>query len=142
MSSKAQQKAKQKAQQKAPQKSRPGKRSKAPVKERGIWLQILLVIMVLHGLFAAYFYYTVRTQETYLDRPMILSMMVIHSLANVVAAVGIWYWKKWALYVYAGSTILALVVGLLSVGAWAVFSMVLPLAILGYVLRTKWDYFT
>lgn len=142
MSSKAQQKAKPKPQQKAGQKPKPGKRSKAPVKERGFWLQILLVIMVIHGILAAYFYYTVRTQETYLERPMIITMMVIHSLANVVAAVGIWYWKKWALYVYAGSTILGLVVGLLSIGAWAVFSMVLPLVILGYVLRTKWSYFT
>lgn len=127
---------------KAQQKSKQGKRTKTQVKERGIWLQILLAIMAIHGIFAAYFYYTVRTQEPYLDRPMILTLMVIHSVANVVAAIGIWYWKKWALYVYAGSTILALVVGLLSIGAWSVFYMVLPLAILGYVLREKWSYFT
>ena len=127
---------------KAQPKSKQGKRTKAQVKERGIWLQIILVVMAIHGIFAAYFYYTVRTQEPYLDRPMILTLMVIHSLANVVAVIGIWFWKKWALYVYAGSTILALVVGLLSIGAWSVFYMVLPLVILGYVLRSKWGYFT
>jgi peptidoglycan biosynthesis protein MviN/MurJ (putative lipid II flippase) len=127
---------------KAQQKSKQGKRNKAQVKERGFWLQLLLIIMAIHGIFATYFYYTVRTQEPYLERPMILTLMVIHSLANVIAAVGIWYWKKWALYVYAGSTILALVVGLLSVGAWSVFYMILPLIILGWVLRTKWGYFT
>jgi peptidoglycan biosynthesis protein MviN/MurJ (putative lipid II flippase) len=127
---------------KAQQKSKQGKRNKAQVKERGFWLQLLLIIMAIHGIFATYFYYTVRTQEPYLERPMILTLMVIHSLANVIAAVGIWYWKKWALYVYAGSTILALVVGLLSVGAWSVFYMILPLVILGWVLRTKWGYFT
>lgn len=127
---------------KAQPKSKQGKKTKAQVKERGIWLQIILVVMAIHGIFAAYFYYTVRTQEPYLDRPMILTLMVIHSLANVVAVIGIWFWKKWALYVYAGSTILALVVGLLSIGAWSVFYMVLPLAILGYVLRSKWGYFT
>lgn len=127
---------------KAQPKSKQGKRTKPQVKERGIWLQIILVVMAIHGIFAAYFYYTVRTQEPYLDRPMILTLMVIHSLANVVAVIGIWFWKKWALYVYAGSTILALVVGLLSIGAWSVFYMVLPLVILGYVLRSKWGYFT
>lgn len=112
------------------------------VKERGTALTIILILIALHGVFATYFYYTVRTQEADLSRPMILSLMVVHSLANVIAAVGIWYWQKWALYVYAASTIIALVVGLLVVGAWSVFYMVLPLVILGWVLRTKWDYFT
>ncbi len=117
-------------------------RGKKPIhKERGIWITIALVIMALHGIFATYFYYTVRTQTATLQAPMILTLMVVHSLANVLAAVGIWYWKKWALYVYAASTVLALVVGLLSVGIWSVFYMVLPLAIIGYMLRSKWDYF-
>ncbi|MGW8250322.1 MAG: hypothetical protein ACWGO1_06740 [Anaerolineales bacterium] len=73
---------------------------------------------------------------------MILSLMVLHSLANVIAAVGIWYWKKWALYLYALSTVVALVVGLLVAGPFSIFHMVLPLVILGWVMRTKWDYFT
>jgi len=34
------------------------------------------------------------------------------------------------------------VVGLLSVGAWSAFYMVLPLAIVGWALRTKWDQFS
>lgn len=111
-------------------------------KERGAFVTIVLVLMALHGIFATYFYYTVRTQEADLNRPMLLTLMVLHSLANVIAAVGIWYWKKWALYVYAASTIVALVVGLLAVGAWSIFYMVLPFAIVGWALRTKWDYFT
>jgi len=116
-------------------------KAKNQKKERGFWLTLFLVIMALHGIFAAYFYYTVRVGEPSLDRPWILSLMVIHSLANILAAVGIWYWKKWALYVYAASTVLGLVVGLLSIGAWSTFYMVLPLSILGYILRTKWNYF-
>jgi len=68
-------------------------------------------------------------------------LMALHFLANVVAAIGIWNWQKWGPYVYAGSTILALVIGLVTVGIWSVFYMVLPLAILGWLLRTKWSYF-
>jgi hypothetical protein len=111
-------------------------------KERGFWLSLLLVVMAVHGIFATYFYYTLRTQQAYLERPWILGLMVVHSFANIIAAIGIWYWKKWALYVYAASTILGVVVGLLSIGIWSVFYMVLPLVIVGWVLRTKWDYFT
>jgi hypothetical protein len=110
-------------------------------KERGTWLSLALVVMVLHGAFGAYLFYTVRVGEPYLDRPWILTLMVVHFLANILAAAGIWYWKKWGLVVYAASTVLAVVVGLLSIGVWSVFYFVLPMAILGYILRAKWDYF-
>ena len=122
-------------------KAKRGKAVKQKPKVRGTVLTILLVIMGLHGIVAGFFYYYYRTNTAYLDRPWILTLMAIHFFMNVVAAVGIWYWKKWALYVYAASTVVALVVGLLSVGIWSVFYMVLPLAIMGWVLRTKWDYF-
>jgi hypothetical protein len=111
-------------------------------KKRGIWLSLLLVVMALHGIFATYFYYVWRMEGAALDRPWILTLMIIHSLANLVAAVGIWFWQKWALYVYAASTVLGVVVGLISVGVWSVFYIVLPLAIVGWVLRTKWGNFT
>lgn len=117
------------------------RKSKSHPKERGTWLTLALVIMVLHGAFGAYLYYTVRVGEPYLDRPWILTLMVVHFLANILAAVGIWYWKKWGLFVYAASTVLAVVVGLLSIGVWSVFYFVLPLVIFGYILRSKWEYF-
>lgn len=109
-------------------------------KERGIWLSLILVVMALHGIFGTILYYTIRTQEA-LDRPWIISLMVVHSLANVIAVIGIWFWKKWALYIYAASTVLAIFVGLISIGGWSVFYMILPFAILGWMLRTKWDFF-
>lgn len=126
-----------------PRQRNPQKRTQAEQKkERGTAVTVILILIAVHGIFATYFYYTVRTQEADLSRPMILTLMAIHSLANVIAAAGIWYWKKWALYLYALSTVVALVVGLLVAGAYSIFYVVLPLVILGWVLRTKWDYFT
>ena len=119
-------------------KSRPKKKQH---KERGVGVTIFLVLMAIHGLFATYFYYALRTQQSSLERPVILGLMLLHSFANVIAALGIWYWKKWAIYLYAGSTILAVVVGLISVGAWSLCYMVLPFIILGWLLQTKWNYF-
>jgi len=96
--------------------------------------------MGIHGIIAGYMYYIWSTAPT-VQRPWIIGMMAVHFLANIVAAVGIFYWKKWALYVYAASTIIALVAGLLSVGIWSVFYMILPFVIVGWLLRTKWGYF-
>ncbi len=118
-----------------------GSSKKAPVKkEHGIALTIVLVIMIFHGILAAIAYNSMSTAPD-VQRPWIVGLMVAHSLANIVAAIGIYLWKKWSLYVYAASTIAAIVAGLLAVGAWSVFYMVLPAAIVGWVLRTKWAYF-
>jgi hypothetical protein len=121
------------------------KKSSSPVKhvakkERGVVLTVALVIMVLHGLVAAYMYSTLDTSPD-INRPYLISLMVIHFLANVAAAAGIYYWKKWGLYAYAGSSIIALVVGLLAFGMWSIYYMILPLVILGFILRSKWNYF-
>jgi cell division protein FtsW (lipid II flippase) len=125
-------------------KSKQKKGQKAPVKTRGTLLTIALVVIVLHGLAAAVFYAAARQDAlstAYVSRPWLIALMSLHFLLNVVAAVGIWFWKKWAIYIYAASTILAVVVGLLSIGIWSIFYMVLPFVILGWLLRTKWDYF-
>jgi len=109
-------------------------------KERSFWLSLLLIVVALQGIFGTILYYTIRTQEA-LNRPWLISLMVIHSLANVIAVVGIWFWKKWALYVFAASTVLALFVGLISFGAWTVFYMIFPIAIFGWMYRAKWNSF-
>ena len=116
------------------------KKQQVVKKERGTVLTIVLILIAIHGFFAAIMYYTLNTAPE-VQRPWIISMMVVHFLANILAAVGIYYWKKWGLYVYTGSTILALIAGLLAIGIWSTFYMVLPLAILGWLLRSKWDYF-
>ena len=111
-------------------------------KNRGALLTILLVIMALHGLAATYLFYSLRIDESMISRPWLLTLMAIHSFANVIAAVGIWKWKMWAWNLYIASTILSLAVGLVSIGMWSVFYMVLPLAIVGWALRTKWNQFS
>jgi hypothetical protein len=118
-------------------------KKKAPIvkkREHGALLTIALIVMGVHGLVAAYLYYALSTAPE-VQRPWVLGMMVLHFLMNVAAAVGIYYWKKWGLYVYVISTVIALVAGLISIGVWSVFYMVLPLVIVGWLLRTKWDYF-
>lgn len=146
MSSKSKKKSKPQTQPKNKSQSQPKNKSKyharrKPV-ERGTILTVLLVIMVIHGIFATILYYNLRVDETYITRPWLLTLMVVHSLANVIAALGIWKWKMWGWQLYIASTVLSLVVGLLTVGMWSVFYMVLPLAIVGWALRTKWKNFS
>jgi hypothetical protein len=109
-------------------------------KPRGILLSIALIIMAIHGIIGTVIYYAIRTQDV-LERPWIITLMIIHSLLNILAAVAIWYWKKWGLYVYTVSTGISIVAGLVSIGMWSVFYMIFPFVILGWLLRTKWKNF-
>lgn len=118
------------------------KAQKTPHKTRGTLLTIALIFMVVHGLAAFAYYAAARLDTTIVSRPWLVGLMAIHFLLNVVAAIGIWFWQKWALYLYAGSTVLGVVVGLLTIGIWSTFYLVMPLVILGWLIRTKWSYFS
>jgi len=125
-------------------------KQKSPTKTRGTFLTILLVIMALHGIVAAFAFHSMSTPDAMISRPWLITLMVIHSILNVIAAVGIWKWKMWAWKLYMVSTVIGLAVGLLTMlavglltmGMLSAFYAVLPLAIVGWALRTKWDNFT
>ena len=64
------------------------------------------------------------------------------AVADIVAAIGLWGWKKWAYYLYLAATLVSVVLGLLATGsALFAFSRILPFAIVGYIVMTKWKYF-
>ncbi len=116
------------------------KKKQVVKKERGALLTTVLVVIAVQGIFAAYLYYT-QNNAVEAQRPWILSAMVLHSLANIAAAIGLFYWKKWGLYVYAASALVAVVAGLLSGVPGALWYQILPVFILGWIIREKRQYF-
>jgi hypothetical protein len=121
----------------------PSKTAQKPVKkERGFWLGLIIVLIIVHGLIAAVAFYLWKVKPIFeVDKTWVLSLAILHFLANVVAGVAIWFWKKWGYYLYAISSLVGLFVGLITVGIWASFYMILPLAILGWVIQSKWKLF-
>ena len=64
------------------------------------------------------------------------------AIADIVAAVAIWYWKKWGLRLYAISTVIGIAAGLiLTASQLVVFHDIIPLAVLGYVIKDRWGDF-
>jgi hypothetical protein len=64
---------------------------KTPVKKHhGTLLKIALIIMVVHGIFDAYLFYSLKVDPD-VQRPWILGLMVVHFLANILAVDGIFY---------------------------------------------------
>lgn len=111
-------------------------------KERGTWLSVWLILIILHSILSVILIIDLTKQPDATTLPWYLSLLFIAAVAKIVAAVAIWLWERWGLYLYAGAILVSTIIGILMTGTLLiVFNDVLPLAILGYLLRNKWDYF-
>lgn len=110
-------------------------------KERGGWLTGWLVLMLVHGILSLFLIYYVYNQGGG-NSPIWLIVLLIAAIAVVVATVGIWYWQRWGLILYAIAIGVSIAVGLILTRSqlW-VFHEIIPLAILGYLIKDKWAAF-
>lgn len=117
------------------------KKNNTTPRERGCWLSGWLILMILHGvLSSALIYYQATLPGA--NSPGWLGVLFLVAIADIVAAIAIWYWQRWGLILYAIATVVSIAVGLILTRTqlW-VFHEIIPLAILGYLVKDKWAYF-
>ena len=113
-------------------------KSKAQPRERGTWLSIWLIFIMLHGIIATILVLYLRQQEHITRFPWALPVLLVLSLADIVAGIGAWNWKKWGLTLYAISTAAGIIVGLIvTASQLVVFHDIIPLVILGFLVKGK-----
>lgn len=118
-------------------------RRKSPTRERSCWLSGWLILILLHGILASLLILYLRQQRADPSPAWILLILFALALADIVAAIAIWYWKRWGLVLYAVSTAIGIVVGLvLTASQLIVFHDIIPLAILGYLVKDYWGAFS
>lgn len=112
--------------------------AKKPVnKERGTLLSVLYVLIGVHGILGAYVGYSTLKAE-YVQTTWALPVLTLVSVAAIVAAVAMWYWKEWGIYLYAVVGIIQAIVHLLMTGSMlVVFYDILPVAILAYIINLQ-----
>lgn len=107
-------------------------------KRRGGLLSVLIILIAVHAIFASYLGYTSLKQYYEGQRPWILALFVLISLADIVAAVGMWLWKQWAIYLYIVATAILTAMSIVLTGSvWVILYQMLPVAILGYVISLQ-----
>lgn len=110
-------------------------------KNRGIWLSVWLILMVLHAILM-FFLVRDATTQGYAEQSWITAALAITSLAIAISAVAIWFWKKWGLYLYGIAIIVEMALGVILTGSvWFILYDIIPPVILGYLIREKWDDF-
>jgi hypothetical protein len=112
---------------------------KKPVnKRRGALLSVLIILIGVHGITAAILCYSYLKQPYIIQRPWMIGILALISLADIVAAVGLWLWKQWGMYVYIIATAaLAAISIVLTANVWVSLYQFIPVAILGYVISLQ-----
>ncbi len=77
-------------------------------KERGTWLTIWLVLIVLWSIGGTILLWYQRNQEATTMFQWALPTLFLLNVADIVAVVAIWFWKRWGLTLYLISTGLAI----------------------------------
>jgi uncharacterized membrane protein YidH (DUF202 family) len=112
--------------------------AKKPVhKERGTLLSVLIILVGLHAVIATYLGYT-SLKDEFVRTNWALPVLTLVSVAAIVAAVAMWYWKQWGITLYAVVCIIQAAVHLMLTGSlMVVFYDILPVAILAYVINLQ-----
>ena len=120
-------------------KSQPYSRSVAPPKKvRGGWLTAVLILIIIHGVFTSVLLLALRKQPGEPAAPWLWAAAILIGLADIIAAILMWFWKRWGLYLYVVSTLAGIVVGVLMLSSqMAAFHGLVPLLILSVVLQTQ-----
>ena len=111
-------------------------------RERGCLPTGMLALIALHGVGAAYLVFHLRVDRDPGALAWMAPVLFALAIADIVAAVAIWYWKKWGLRLYAISTVIGIAAGLiLTASQLVVFHDIIPLAALGYIIKDRWSDF-
>jgi cytochrome bd-type quinol oxidase subunit 1 len=122
-----------------------GNQKKPVNKHRGGLLSFLIILIGVHAVSASILIYSYLKQDYLGQRTWILVALLLASLADIAAAIGLWLWKQWGLYLYIIATAVLAAVSILVTGnVWVSLYQFIPVAIFGYIisLQNKQKLFT
>ncbi len=103
-------------------------------KTRGTWLTVALAFILIDAIIGAVIAVAFMKQDDP-NTPLLITAAGLVALLGVAAAVGLWFWKKWALVLYVVTILASVGIGLMVVPSlFMAFHAVIPLLILGAAL--------
>jgi hypothetical protein len=110
----------------------------APTRQRTALITAVIVLIFLHGaLFTLLAWSDLRTNGIEV-RSLYLPLLFITSAADVIAAIALWYWKRWGFQLYVAATLVLATSALMNTGSILVlFASVLPAIIAAYIFLPK-----
>lgn len=118
------------------------KSKRRPPRQRNIFLTILLIWVAVHGVIITAITIAEKNSRDEVTHPVMWTLFILASAADVVAAYGLWRWKKWGFYLYFGATLVTMFLAVINTGSLlAIMATLLPFAVVGYAARLQWNLF-
>ncbi len=119
--------------------SKSSKKQKQGPPKRTTLQIIALIYVAIHGII---FWLTARSMPGAEDTTLTLSLFGVASLASIIAAVAMWYWKRWGVYLYVVATFVLAGVVLLQTGNMIMFfGAIIPMFLVLYVFSKVFKHF-
>jgi hypothetical protein len=110
-------------------------------RKRGGCLTAFLILMLIGNPLAGLYYLlagsTVRQSLPTLPE-WAIPVLGLLALANFVFAIAIWKWKRWGVYGFVGSSLVAFLVNLIGIGILVALFGLVGVVILAFLLRPIW----
>jgi hypothetical protein len=123
--------------------ARPKKKSASKPK-RGTGWSIWLIVIVIHSFIASFATLSMMKTPEGTTRQWLIVLLLIFTASKAIAALGMWEWKTWGLYLYVIGVLgtMAITLVLTSFLIWGIFYEAIPLLITGWLIRDKQKYFS
>ncbi len=111
-------------------------KQKSPPKHGAVWGTWLVLIM-LHGIGAIALAYITKLEPEFANsRNLILASLSVAAVLQVVSAIGLWFWKRWGLYLYVAVVFIQMAAHMvLTSTVYVGFYDAIPLLITGYMIN-------
>ncbi|GIK55592.1 MAG: hypothetical protein HND44_24060 [Chloroflexi bacterium] len=98
----------------------------------------VIILIFLHGAFFTLLAWGDLRTNSIEVRSLYMPLLFITSVADVIAAVALWYWKRWGFQLYVAATLVMATAGLMNTGYILVlFASLLPAIIAAYIFLPK-----
>lgn len=107
-------------------------------------LLILGIVLVgLHGVIWTALTLGIFRNTVYIDRPIALGLLLLASVAAIVAAIGMWMWKRWGWTLFLVAGIVTAVTALAASGSFLMFfGSFLQMIIAAYMIYPHLKHFS
>jgi hypothetical protein len=109
-----------------------------PAKQRNLLLTIALILVILHAILVLGLFWFGAPETQRAVGSIALWLTVLSALGDVVAAVAMWFWKKWGIYLYGIATIAGGIGAMLATGSMLfLFGAILPAIVVLYIVAMQ-----
>lgn len=111
-------------------------------RERGIWLTIAIILVIVHHIIlAALAYYDLTTNGIEAES-LYMPVLFLTSAASVIGGIAMWFWKHWGFQLYVASVLVAGTAALMNTGYLVVLgAVILPPIVVAYIYLPRQKFF-